>query len=209
MFSYDGAQTVILTDRQVRLPRSLVTIGAFDGVHRGHQTLVRGAIRDAQELGVPSVVWTFDPPPKVFFGRARPLCTLEEKLVRLARMGPDVIVVSRFSETYCRRSAEAFLGDLGRVNPMRIHVGADFRFGSKQAGTVALLAQHFDVAIAPEVRCDGGEVISSTRIRALRADGDSATAKHLLGADSDALRLSGAMAKHDLRLGEEYHVSSD
>ena len=79
---FSGTGTRVVTDRQIALPASVAAIGAFDGVHRGHQHLIRAAIRDARARGVPSVVWTFDPPPKVFFGRARQLVALDQKLAR-------------------------------------------------------------------------------------------------------------------------------
>ena len=81
------------------LGASVVTIGAFDGVHAGHQQLITGTVRRAQELGVASVVCTFDPPPKVFFGRAAQLCPLEVKLARLTSLGSDHLVVLPFDET--------------------------------------------------------------------------------------------------------------
>ena len=71
---FTGIQTRILSDRQAHLPASVMAIGAFDGVHRGHQQLIRSAVAEARAVRVPSVVWTFDPPPKVVFGRAKPLC---------------------------------------------------------------------------------------------------------------------------------------
>ena len=145
---FSGTGTRVVTDRQIALPASVAAIGAFDGVHRGHQHLIRAAIRDARARGVPSVVWTFDPPPKVFFGRARQLVALDQKLARIGLLGPDWIVVAPFHAAYARRSAEAFLADLGRIAPRRIHVGADFRFGARQSGDVALLARHFDLALA-------------------------------------------------------------
>ena len=106
---FSGTGTRVVTDRQIALPGSVAAIGAFDGVHRGHQHLIRAAIRDARARGVPSVVWTFDPPPKVFFGRARQLVALDQKLARIGLLGPDWIVVAPFHAAYARRSAEAFL----------------------------------------------------------------------------------------------------
>ena len=170
---FSGTGTRVVTDRQIALPGSVAAIGAFDGVHRGHQHLIRAAIRDARARGVPSVVWTFDPPPKVFFGRARQLVALDQKLARIGLLGPDWIVVAPFHAAYARRSAEAFLADLGRIAPRRIHVGADFRFGARQSGDVALLARHFDLALARPVCCTGGQTISSS----LTVSETSSTAK--------------------------------
>lgn len=194
-----GRQTRILSDRQATLPASVMAIGAFDGVHRGHQHLIRSAVAEARARSLPAVVWTFDPPPKVVFGRAEQLCSLDEKLARIAQLGPDVIVVARFDRLYAGRSAQAFLNDLARVGPRRIHVGADFRFGHKQCGDTTLLATRFDVTLAKPVACDAGETVSSTRIRALRAAGRLAEAEALQGPFDGAKHLVGRMLTADLR----------
>ncbi len=170
-------------ERQLSLQGSVVTIGAFDGVHLGHQALIRGAVAEGWRLGVPSVVWTFDPPPKVAFGRAGQICCLAEKLRRIAGLGPDWIVVARFTKAYAERSAADFLDDLAQLSPRTVHVGADFRFGARQAGDVALLASRFDISLARPVMCAGGEVISSSRIRSLENLGHRLAAQRLLGPD--------------------------
>ncbi|ARC35215.1 FAD synthetase (plasmid) [Paracoccus yeei] len=200
---FSGTGTRVVTDRQIALPASVAAIGAFDGVHRGHQHLIRAAIRDARARGVPSVVWTFDPPPKVFFGRARQLVALDQKLARIGLLGPDWIVVAPFHAAYARRSAEAFLADLGRIAPRRIHVGADFRFGARQSGDVALLARHFDLALARLVCCAGGQTISSSRIRLLTAEGRAEEAASLLAAPLPLATLGGALSTHDIRQMED------
>lgn len=204
MFDWDVGQTRVVGEGALPLTGSVVTIGAFDGVHQGHQALIRAAVAEGWALGLPSVVWTFDPPPKVFFGRAAALSPLAEKLARIARLGPDYIVVAAFDAHYAARPAERFLNDLARLSPRRVHVGADFRFGAGQSGDVALLAQRFTVATARSVRCPGGEVISSTRIRGLRASGHDIDADALLGLASP--RLASAWPPYtDLRSGENHH----
>lgn len=199
---FQAEQTRIVTDWQASLPASVMAIGAFDGVHRGHQALIRGAVDQARRAHVASVVWTFDPPPKVVFGRAAQLCPLDEKLARIARLGPDLIVVARFDRLYAARSADTFLRDLARVNPQVIHVGADFRFGHRQSGDTALLSRLFNVNIAQPVICAAGETVSSTRIRALRADGRLAEARALQGPFESAACLTGRMLTQDLRFQE-------
>lgn len=205
-FEFSGMQTRVVTDRQARLDASVVAIGAFDGVHRGHQQLIRDTIADAQWQGVPAVVWTFDPPPKVFFGRAAQLSPLHDKLARIARLGPDLIVVASFNATYCKRPAEAFLGDLARIAPRRIRVGADFRFGAGQAGDIHQLAQRFEVQCAAPVCCSAGEVVSSTRIRAMRSAGDADRAATLQACPGPAALLAGRQQMQDTRFQETSNV---
>ena len=164
------------------------------------------AVAEAREKNLASVVWTFDPPPKVFFGRARQLTPLAEKLARIARLGPDFIVLSSFCRTYAARSARAFLNDLARIGPEKIHVGADFRFGAKQSGDTTLLARHFDVALAPAVLCDGGKTISSSRMRDLRNSGRMSEALALQGELPPSSLLCGALLTEDLRHEENLNV---
>lgn len=172
--------TRVLRDEVCHLPGSVVTIGAFDGVHIGHRGLISAAVSEANARGLPSIVWTFDPPPKVFFGRAKQLCSLEEKLKRIAKLGPTFIVLASFDEAYCKCSAAEFMDDLMCARPVRVHVGGDFRFGAKQSGDVELLAARFNVTVQKPIHCAAGEVISSTRIRALHAEGRLAEAHALL-----------------------------
>ncbi|MBR1205623.1 FAD synthetase [Bradyrhizobium sp. AUGA SZCCT0051] len=161
------------------LDACVVTIGAFDGVHRGHQELLRQTIAAAQHRGVPSVVYTFDPPPKVYFGQAEALISLREKLERIATFAPDHVVVADFNQIYVRRSAADFLAELQLLQPREVIVGEDFRFGSCKGGTAQLLRQHFDTRILPPVRCGNGEIVSSSRIRTLRRSGLAAAASAL------------------------------
>jgi riboflavin kinase/FMN adenylyltransferase len=159
----------------------VVAIGAFDGVHRGHQQLIRAMIASARGRGVPSVVYTFDPPPKAYFGRARSLISLEEKIGRLSALEVDHIVIAAFDETYRQRTPLRFVAELATMNPRAIWVGKDFRFGLGQVGDVGLLERFFHVGILDPVRCEGGQIISSSRIRALRDMGDVLSAETLQG----------------------------
>lgn len=114
----------------LQLPGSVVTIGAFDGVHRGHQALIRHAVERTDRLGVPSVAYTFDPPPKAFLHGAPILTPLPEKVRRLEALGLDHAVVALFDEDYAARSAEHFLEEVAALNPVEVWVGPSFRFGS-------------------------------------------------------------------------------
>lgn len=177
---FDTTQPKFWHGEVPRLDASVVTLGAFDGVHSGHQTLISGAIKQAQARGVPSVVCTFDPPPKVFFGRAAQLCSMSQKLARISALGPDHVVIFSFDETLRALSPAAFMDKLALLRPYRICVGGDFRFGAKQAGDVHLLGTRFDVRVQPPVCCADGEVVSSTRIRGLLEQGLTTAAATLL-----------------------------
>lgn len=196
---FDTPKTRIVPDWTVRFPASILAIGAFDGVHRGHQALIRRMVDEARATRVPALVWTFDPPPKVMFGRAAQLCSLDEKLARIARLGADVIVVARFDRLYAAREAHTFIDDLARVNPLAIHVGSDFRFGAGQSGDTDRLAKDFTVRIAQPTVCGDGHTVSSSRIRALRAQGREAEARALQGPFDTAQALAARMLTLDLR----------
>ena len=165
----------------LRLWDSVVTVGAFDGVHRGHQALIRHAVDRADRLGVPSVAYTFDPPPKAVFGDAPVLTPRPEKTRRLGALGLDHAVIAAFDAAYAARSAEDFLEELADLNPFEVWVGPDFRFGRGQAGDVAMLARRFAVRMLEPVRCTKGRTISSSRVRELLRSGALGEARSLLG----------------------------
>lgn len=200
-----GKPTDVLPEGRLCLKASVVTIGAFDGVHLGHQALIRRTVAEARALGVPAVVWTFDPPPKVFFTGVEQLSTLDDKLARIGLLGPDQIVVASFTDAYRRRSADDFLASLSRINPVRVLVGADFRFGARQTGDVDLLGQHFPVTVVDPIRCALQEVVSSSRIRSLRAKGERGLADRIHGSPGTAALLAGRMVLDQSQLWEDFH----
>lgn len=165
----------------LRLWDSVVTVGAFDGVHRGHQALIRRAVDRAVRFGVPSVAYTFDPPPKAVFGGAPVLTARPEKTRRLEALGLDHAVVATFDAAYAARNAEDFLEELADLKPVEVWVGPDFRFGRGQAGDVKMLARRFAVRSLEPVQCLKGRVISSTRVRDLMKRGALSEARSLLG----------------------------
>ncbi|MGG0240272.1 FAD synthetase [Bacillus rhizoplanae] len=165
----------------LRLPGSVIAIGAFDGVHQGHQAVIREAVKKARILGVPSVVYTFDPPPRHCFQGARILTPVPKKLVRLEQLGIDHVIIARFDELYASRHPLDFIKNLMNLNPLEIMVGEDFRFGKNREGDINLLARHFCVQIAQPVCCSDGILISSTRIRQLISKGDIKQSYSLLG----------------------------
>ncbi|MBO0774915.1 MAG: bifunctional riboflavin kinase/FAD synthetase [Actinobacteria bacterium] len=165
--------------------RSVVTIGVFDGVHRGHQRIISRVVADAAGLGLPAVVVTFDPHPlEVVRPGSHPLllCTLRRRVQLLGQLGVDAVCVLPFTKEFSQLKAEEFgqvvLAD--RLHAQRVVVGRDFRFGNRAAGDVALLAElgekHDFVAEGLDLLADRGDRVSSTKIRQLLADGDVAGA---------------------------------
>lgn len=100
------------------LPASVIAIGAFDGVHRGHQKLIGEMVKRSKDLGVPSVVYTFDPPPRAYFEGARILTPIQEKLRRLFELQVDHVVVANFGAAYIARSAADFIRELANLHPV-------------------------------------------------------------------------------------------
>jgi riboflavin kinase/FMN adenylyltransferase len=173
----------------------VVTIGAYDGVHRGHRQLLDRVKRVAGELGAASAVVTFDEHPAAVVRPAsapKLLTSLEDKLELLAEAGVDHVVVVHFDEARARESAEDFVQHVlvDCLDARAVVVGHDFHFGRERAGDVALLQRMggqlgFDVTgirlTSDDTGASGGEIISSTRIRHLVAQGDVGGAAKLLG----------------------------
>jgi riboflavin kinase/FMN adenylyltransferase len=173
------------------LPRGgLVTVGNFDGVHRGHQLLVREAVARARELDVPAVVLTFFPhPEKVLRPQSgtRLLTTRTQKAQLLERLGVETLIEIGFSREFAATPAEefarAFLHD--RLQPREVRIGPNFRFGAGRQGDLEFLEAigarlGFDVVGVKPVM-DNGDPISSSRVRRRVAEGDVAEAWRLLG----------------------------
>lgn len=173
------------------LGRTVVTIGVFDGVHRGHQAVIGRAAKRARDTGIPLLVITFDPNPMaVVRPDAAPpaLVPLEHRIALLRDVGADHVLVLPFDKQRAQQPAEEFVTDvlIGVCGVLVLVVGEDFRFGHRAAGDVALLrrlaAEHgFSVEAVDMV--GGGELArwSSTHIRDLVAGGDVAAAAHALG----------------------------
>jgi riboflavin kinase / FMN adenylyltransferase len=160
---------------------SVVTIGEFDGVHRGHQRIVGRAREVAARLGLPVVVVTFDPHPvEVIRPGSHPLylCTARRRSQLLAELGVDAICVIEFTLEFSRLGPDEFVHAVlvDRLHAAAVVVGENFRFGHKAAGDVALLAElgekyEFTAEGVP-LLAEHGVTISSTAIRALLAAGD-------------------------------------
>ncbi len=169
---------------------SVVTVGEFDGVHRGHQRIVAKAREAAAALRLPVVVVTFDPhPAEVVRPGSHPplLCTARRRLDLLAGLGVDAVCVIPFTLEFSQLGPDEFVRSVlaDRLHAAQVVVGENFRFGHKAAGDVALLADlgekyDFGVTGVPLLTEDG-VTISSTSIRALLADGAVVAAAELLG----------------------------
>lgn len=169
---------------------SVVCIGAFDGLHLGHQALVRRTVQRARALNIPAVALSFEPLPREFFaqGDKPPRLTLaRSKYEGLRTLGIDLVGLLRFNATLTAMSAEDFVRRVlvERLAVREVLVGPGFRFGHGREGDLALLqrmgASHGFTATAIEPVLVDGERVSSTRIRAALAGGDFATAARLLG----------------------------
>ncbi|HUY05744.1 MAG TPA: FAD synthetase family protein [Acidimicrobiales bacterium] len=172
--------------------RSVVTVGTYDGVHLGHRRLIEETKRSARERACRSVVVTFSVHPSKVLRPSAPvplLCTLEEKIDLLQETGIDEVVVLEFDRDRAHESAEDFvIRDLvGRLGAVEVVVGSNFRFGFKRHGDVALLhrlgEEYGFVTTGVDLVLDDEHhsVVSSTRIRALIANGAMREAQHLLG----------------------------
>jgi riboflavin kinase/FMN adenylyltransferase len=168
--------------------RIALTIGNFDGVHRGHQAMLSRLSEAAEDLALASAVLTFDPHPREFFApeSAPPrLSTLRDKLERFASQGVARVHVARFDARLARLSAGEFI-DQVLVRKLRmswILVGDDFRFGRDRVGDLALLreqAANYSVEAMPTVTIDG-ERASSSAVRSALAVGNVERATKLLG----------------------------
>src|SRR5581483_6096292 len=188
-----------------RLERgTVVTIGAYDGVHEGHRALIARVQAMAAELGCDTAVVTFDrhPAPVVRPDSAPRLLTdIDQKLELLAATGIDYAVVIHFDEARSKESAEDFVNEVlvGRLAARAVVVGHDFHFGHGRRGNVPLLQEMgaelgFDVLGISLVGDE--EPISSTRVRALLAEGDVARAAQLLGRTHE---VRGTVVQGDAR----------
>lgn len=168
---------------------SVVVIGNFDGVHRGHQAVLAQARAIADSRGLSCRVLTFDPHPReVLGGGARPkLATLERRIALLRRHGADEVVVQPFTRAFAGWEPERFVRELlvGQLGARAVVVGENFRFGAKRGGDLALLGSLGEElgfqAVSAEIAGDEAGVFSSTRAREAIARGDLAEASLVLG----------------------------
>lgn len=179
-----------IIDGTVTLPKGgcVLTIGNFDGVHIGHQALLKTTVDKAREMGLPSLVWSFKQHPASIMGDGsfKYILSAEEKIRLIGLFGTDYYYGADFL-SYKDMSAEQFVKEVlvEQAGVKHLVCGFDFSFGKGGKGTPALLASllkeyGIGVTVLPEVVYGGGTV-SSSRIRALIDKGDMATAARLLG----------------------------
>jgi riboflavin kinase/FMN adenylyltransferase len=194
-----------LHNLQPRHRHCAATIGSFDGVHGGHQAVIRALQQAAGEQGLPATLVTFEPLPREYFRpeKAPPRLTrLREKLLALSNVGVERVLCLQFGAQLAELTADEFIRQV-LVEGLGIKyllVGDDFRFGKDRTGNFQLLQQAgrqhgFTVAAIDTVDIDGVRV-SSTRIRALLKKGELAQAAKLLGRP---YTLSGRVAHGDKR----------
>src|SRR5919202_4266725 len=169
---------------------TVLTLGVFDGLHLGHQLIVRTVVERAREAGAAATVITFDPHPRaVLHPESAPplLQTLDQKVEALATFGVAQTIVVRFTPEFARVRAEDFLRDVvdERLHAREVYLGRGFAFGYEREGDIELLRRvsselGFRADEVPEVRLRGRR-ISSSRIRALLAEGRVNLARRMLG----------------------------
>lgn len=171
-------------------PACVASIGNFDGVHLGHQTLVRRLAEEGHRLGLPVAIVLFEPQPREFFEKDQSpprLMRLSEKLARLADLPVDWVLLLRFDAQLANLAPEDFVRRIlaERLHVRHLIVGDDFRFGRGRSGDHELLCRlgrlhGFTVSDTESVTVDGVRV-SSTRVREALWQGDMAGAARLLG----------------------------
>jgi riboflavin kinase / FMN adenylyltransferase len=168
----------------------VVTIGAFDGVHLGHQEVINHLLEKAAELAVPSVIIVFEPLPREYFSPVEAparIMSFREKFVAMEALGVDRLMRVRFNENLRNMSAQRFLEDIfvDGLGVRHIVLGDDFRFGNDRQGDLEFIRQQgprygYDAGPTPTRSIDGQRV-SSTRIREALENADFAEAERLLG----------------------------
>ncbi|MES2490754.1 MAG: bifunctional riboflavin kinase/FAD synthetase [Pseudomonadota bacterium] len=168
----------------------VLTIGNFDGVHRGHQALIAKARARAKELGLPLVVLSFEPTPREFFSPesvAGRVVTFRSRIALLSAQGVDRLVLQRFDKKFSAYDPTAFVEQLlvGKLGVRALVIGDDFRFGARRGGGIELLRElgkkhGYTIENLDTIALDGCR-FSSTALRAALAEADVKLAAALLG----------------------------
>jgi riboflavin kinase/FMN adenylyltransferase len=207
----DGIVWHDLSDVPEDWPGCVVTIGVFDGFHRGHQALLRRARERARRLGVPLLLMTFDPHPRSV---TRPdsapvlLLSVAERVAMAHALGVDVVLVVPFTPACASTPAEEFVGQtlVASLKVRAVVVGANFRFGAGGRGDISTLQDlslngGFDVEVVRPVET-AGRTCSSTEVRRCLAEGDTWGIRALLGR-RHLRALPGLVSIHRHRLAYE------
>lgn len=185
----------------------VIALGTFDGVHRGHRSMLDLARTAAAPDGRPVVAATFDPHPRaVVAGGAPPLlCSVEERVERILAAGADRVEVVPFTDAFSKLSPRQFVDDwlVGRLHAAAVVVGHNFRFGHRASGDVGTLrelcGEHGIDVVVCDLLVDVDQPVSSSRIRRLLAGGNVEFARQLLGFPYDL----AAIVEHGARRGRE------
>ncbi len=173
-----------------KVPNAVVTIGTFDGVHRGHQEILRNMVNRAKEIGGESVVVTFYPHPRQVLSHdsgIRFISTQEEKIAHLEALGIDNLIIIKFTKEFAAIPSEDFIKDylVKNIQPAVLIIGYDHHFGKGRTGDFGMLYElgsqyHFKVEKIQEQDVDN-VAVSSTKIRQFLENGDIKHANMLLG----------------------------
>ncbi|HJH60560.1 MAG TPA: bifunctional riboflavin kinase/FAD synthetase [Bacteroidetes bacterium] len=174
-----------------KVPKAIVTIGTFDGVHRGHQAILKSMVKMAKETGGESVVVTFYPHPRqvlnIDSSHLRFINTQEDKIKLIEKTGIDNLIIINFTKEFSRTLSEDFILNyiVKRIEPVKIIIGYDHHFGKNRMGDFSMLFElglqyHFKVERIPAQDVDN-IAISSTKIRHSLQQGDIRLANKLLG----------------------------
>ena len=191
-----------------KLNGCVLTIGNFDGVHSGHQEIIRRLTVKAKELGVPSVVISFSVTPQTFFGHPKArLSNFRDKHILLESLGVDKHLLIRFNKAFSETSANSFIKDvvMGRLNARYCLIGDDFRFGKGRLGDFSLLEKYaklggFSADKLGDIQIKGQRV-SSSAIRSYLALGEFDKAEQLLGRPYSISGLIAHGAKQGRTIG--------
>jgi len=168
--------------------RSVLTIGNFDGVHKGHKAVIRTLVQEGRSRHLPSFVLTFDPHPIQVLYPDREFLKIfdrDDQIKQMEKLGVENLILEPFTKELSRLTAEQFLRKIFHVlNPTLVIVGYDFSFGANRSGSIGQLmdfakAWGFELMIIPPQKLEG-EVISSSRIRKAVLSGDMELANQLL-----------------------------
>jgi len=185
MITIRGSKNYSSTDK-----RPVIAIGNFDGVHIGHQTLIKQAVDISNNIGETPIVYTFYPHPAKLLSpmEAPPLIqTLEQKIADISKMGIKICIVENFTHNFANMSSEAFIKEIivKRLNPSHVIIGYDYTFGIHRQGNCEVMERIAgDNGIKIDIlkpQFEGETLASSTTIRRLVASGKVSTANAILG----------------------------